>query len=154
MMCDQGPHRGGGKLWRDSLQEKKIFRNVWVSTRSGPIRPGSSYKVYQLELRDRICVSIIIPPKSRLAEFIDFATQVWAIARVSALSPKIIFIFHLFNQDSDQNQLPTFLQLKIFGKSHSPRRSRPKDIWPDLISRLFFKKATCSSAFDLEISAA
>jgi hypothetical protein len=68
--------------------------------RSGPVRPGSSYIVYKFELRDRICVSIIIPQKSRLAEIIDFATQVWVIARVSALSPKIPFIFHLIHQDS------------------------------------------------------
>jgi hypothetical protein len=44
--------------------------------------------------------------------------------------------------------------LKFFGKSNSPLRSRSKDIWPDLISRPFFKKRSCSSAIDLEISAA
>jgi hypothetical protein len=93
----QGPHRGEGN--RDSPHEKQSLRNVRVSTRSGPVRPGSSYNVYQFELLDHICFSIIIPPKSRLAEIIYFATQVWAIARVSALSPKIHFIFHLFHQD-------------------------------------------------------
>jgi hypothetical protein len=39
--------------------------------------------------------------KFRIAEIIDFATQVWAIARVSALSPKIHFIFHLLHKDLD-----------------------------------------------------
>jgi hypothetical protein len=81
--------------------KKESLRNVRVSTRCGPVRPSSSYNVYQFELRDRCCVSLIILPKSRLAEIIDFGTQVWAIARVSALSPKIHFIFHLFHQDSD-----------------------------------------------------
>jgi hypothetical protein len=41
--------------------------------------------------------------KSRLAEIIDFATQVWAIAGVSALSPKIHFSLHLAI-DSNPNQ--------------------------------------------------
>ncbi len=80
-------------------RKKESFRNVRVSTRSEPVWPGSSYNVYQFELRDRICISIIIPPKFRLAEIIDLATQVWAIAGVSALSPKIHFILHLFHQD-------------------------------------------------------
>ena len=56
--------------------KKETLRNVRVSTRSGPVRPGSSYNVYQFELRDRCCVSLIIPPKSRLAEINDFGTQV------------------------------------------------------------------------------
>jgi hypothetical protein len=85
-------------------RKKESLRNIRVSMRSGPVRPrpGSSYIVYQFELRDRSCVSIKIPSNSRLAEIIYFATQEWAIARVSALSPKIHFIFHfkLFHQDS------------------------------------------------------
>ena len=56
--------------------KKESLRNVRVSKRSGPVRPGSSYDVYQFELRDRFCVSLIIPPKSRLAESNDFGTQV------------------------------------------------------------------------------
>jgi len=56
--------------------KKETLRNVRVSTRSGPVRPGSSYNAYQFELRDRCCVSLIIPPKSRLAEINDFGTQV------------------------------------------------------------------------------
>jgi hypothetical protein len=95
-------------------REKEIFRNVRVRTRSGPALPGSSYKVYRFELRDRIYVSIIIPPKSRLAEIINFATQVWTIARVSALSPEIHFIFHLFHQTSGN-----FLGLKNCDKKHN-----------------------------------
>ena len=38
-------------------RKKKALRNVRVSKRSGPVRPGSSYNVYQFELRDRCCVS-------------------------------------------------------------------------------------------------
>ena len=57
-------------------RKKKALRNVRVSKRSGPVRPGSSYNVYQFELHDRCCVSFIIPPKSRLAEILDFGTQV------------------------------------------------------------------------------
>ncbi len=117
-------------------RKKKFLRNVRIGTRSRPVRPCSSYKVFQFELRDSICVWIITPQKSGLAEIIDFATQVWAIARVSALSLKIHFIFHLFHLHSGWNIQPTFLQLKIFGKTHSAQRSRSKDIWPDLISRL------------------
>ncbi len=79
-----------------SSRKKKSLRNVRVSMQSEQVLPGSSYNAYRFELRGRNCVSIIIPPKSRLAEIIDFATQVWAIARVSTLSPKIHFIFICF----------------------------------------------------------
>ena len=41
-------------------RKKKALRNVRVSKRSWPVRPGSSYNVYQFELRDRCCVSLII----------------------------------------------------------------------------------------------
>jgi hypothetical protein len=57
-------------------RKKESLRSVRVSKRSGPVRPGSSYNVYRFELRDRCCVSLIIPPKSRLAEIRDFGTQV------------------------------------------------------------------------------
>ncbi len=85
--CAAGTLRDLIKVVVNVTASRKIesLKNVRVSMRSGPVRPGSSYKVYLFELRDRICVSMIIPPKSQLAEIIEFATQVWAISRASAL---------------------------------------------------------------------
>jgi hypothetical protein len=93
-LCDRGLIEVGVNV--TASRKKKSFRNVRVSMHSGPVRPGSSYNVYQFELDDRICVSIIIQPKFCLAEIIDFATQVWAIARVSAISPKFTSFFICF----------------------------------------------------------
>jgi hypothetical protein len=114
----QGPHRDWGK--RDSLQEKK------------QIFPADPCIVYEFDLRDCFCVSIIIPLKSVLAENIEFAKQVWAFAAVS-IPPKILNISSFF-YPSRWGRYPIFIMLQSFGEIRSTRCNERQYIWPDFIS--------------------
>jgi hypothetical protein len=93
-------------------------RNIRVAGLFGQAVPADPFTEYNFAQGDCTCVSIIIPIKSRRADIINFATQMWAFTVASVVPPEILDVSHFFYPELIEGPMKgRFSILQVFGET-------------------------------------